>query len=1103
VYSIGEGAIPASDNAFEVSTTYIDAVCRGDYDSQPDIFYYNLNGASGRFVANQKTNWEDPVTFSLLSQERVNIQYDEDEDIFTITNIDGFRYVFGSKEFTDSRSLSGKDTPREAGSEMDLIIDDPLIPDVVTAWYLDEIISPTGDRVTFSYSNNEETGKSYHSQKSIITISENSEKPVANWYFDNESPNDFWSNMRFSAGQEFSNNVLPLTIIFAAVSTLINSNGRLDNSPDENPDPNVNIVKNFSGSQTVSYPIYLKEISFPNGRLVFHTSDREDVGAYQNPLETPYEQPQKLDSISVYEGSTHKKSIVFVTSYFNHLRGDEARNHLNARLRLDRVMEYKGMDLNPGHIFTYNPMRLPAKNSYNKDYWGYCNGSRGQLNDTGIPTYSFILFDPLNADDETPAQTLRTIDGANKEADLRGSQAATLTGVQYPTGGESTFEYELNKYMVEDGELNVEDVWLLYEESGTLEIPFPTEVTIVRKLTCNSMSCYGANTDEECELTGILSEPYLRIEKQEGSQHIFTAIHADYNCKLYPGDDQACQVFDPQINDCSVQATVKMVLDAGTYTVEIIPVEGFSASVNFQFKQITMEGQSQLKSGGGLRIARILDVDEQGLTTTRKYDYAYMDPNSVEHQGKLMSYPNVFYASIIQSDVGEDVSIVLKMKASTYSNRPLSTAAKGAYVGYDRVTEIFGEEGENGMVISYYKNESDDLTTFPESLEREGRSNRENAPVAAMFATFPNTPSTSYSAKNGLLEKEITFDANGNEVLAVSQRYDSVISTVKAMSLFKPNGCQRGPGQVQPFILGYAFYNETSEWWYLKEKTTRKTQDGSTLTTHATYHYDNPEHRLLTQSHEENSKKDVISTYTLYPQDYADLAGFIGALVSNHILNVPVETTRTLTNTGGTHIFSSNRTVFTEIGNGLVDKIYTVKSSKPVPLQEFVFSNQSEAGVLPFDGSQAVFNVQPDDFTLAIDLQHDNHNNLVEVVRQGYYESTYLWGYNDLLPFIAAENTTFSALEQAARTAILQVTGSHQDIDLFLEEIGGLSTSQQKVAWSEFNQILRGSPALANALVTTYTYAPIIGITSQTDPNGKITYFGYDGLGRLENVKDF
>jgi hypothetical protein len=136
----------------------------------------------------------------------------------------------------------------------------------------------------------------------------------------------------------------------------------------------------------------------------------------------------------------------------------------------------------------------------------------------------------------------------------------------------------------------------------------------------------------------------------------------------------------------------------GTYTVEIIPVEGFSASVNFQFKQITMEGQSQLKSGGGLRIARILDVDEQGLTTTRKYDYAYMDPNSVEHQGKLMSYPNVFYASIIQSDVGEDVSIVLKMKASTYSNRPLSTAAKGAYVGYDRVTEIFGEEGENGMV---------------------------------------------------------------------------------------------------------------------------------------------------------------------------------------------------------------------------------------------------------------------------------------------------------------------------------------------------------------------------------------------------------------------
>lgn len=43
----------------------------------------------------------------------------------------------------------------------------------------------------------------------------------------------------------------------------------------------------------------------------------------------------------------------------------------------------------------------------------------------------------------------------------------------------------------------------------------------------------------------------------------------------------------------------------------------------------------------------------------------------------------------------------------------------------------------------------------------------------------------------------------------------------------------------------------------------------------------------------------------------------------------------------------------------------------------------------------------------------------------------------------------------------------------------------------------RNNANLKDAFVSTFTYQPLVGVTSMTDSSGMTTYYSYDGLGRL------
>ena len=84
------------------------------------------------------------------------------------------------------------------------------------------------------------------------------------------------------------------------------------------------------------------------------------------------------------------------------------------------------------------------------------------------------------------------------------------------------------------------------------------------------------------------------------------------------------------------------------------------------------------------------------------------------------------------------------------------------------------------------------------------------------------------------------------------------------------------------------------------------------------------------------------------------------------------------------------------------------------------------------------------------------------------------------------ENATFTEVETAAKT-VFSVANA--------DSLAVLATPNE-------SKLKDGSlqKALPNALVTTYTYKPLVGMETMTDPRGVVTKYEYDPFGRLKTV---
>lgn len=131
----------------------------------------------------------------------------------------------------------------------------------------------------------------------------------------------------------------------------------------------------------------------------------------------------------------------------------------------------------------------------------------------------------------------------------------------------------------------------------------------------------------------------------------------------------------------------------------------------------------------------------------------------------------------------------------------------------------------------------------------------------------------------------------------------------------------------------------------------------------------------------------------------------------------------------------------------------------------------------------------------------DTYKNPVGVMKRDGMRETYLWGYQNLsstdannsYPVVKLEGPAETPISPALRTSIQNYRFS-----------GALTYSELQADIAFLNGQLAGlrNNSNLNLKVTSYTYAPLIGLTSATDANGRTMYYEYDSFGRLMRVRD-
>jgi hypothetical protein len=272
------------------------------------------------------------------------------------------------------------------------------------------------------------------------------------------------------------------------------------------------------------------------------------------------------------------------------------------------------------------------------------------------------------------------------------------------------------------------------------------------------------------------------------------------------------------------------------------------------------------------------------------------------------------------------------------------------------------------------------------------------------------------------------------------------------------------------------------------------------ITTRIDYEYNSPVENLLTKISTTDSKGDkLIKKLKYFPSYIGNTSAGSGSSITLNTLydkNIfaPIEEQIWKGNdTDGYKLIDGTLSIYDEVSpSGAINKLYQPIKILKLETESSAINASIATDFVNSSGFYVVNwldNVANYNYRTNVNLDYYNNGSLKEVSQADGTAIIYIWGYNEQYPIAKIENLEASQITTTIQNLIdIAVAASNNDV------------SENDLRTSLSN--LRNTPSLNNSMVTTYTYDPLIGITSVTDPKGYTQFYLYDNLNRLKQVKD-